>query len=213
MKNFLALDSRSHNFQKSIQKKQQQMSTIKLVSNEGTEFAIDYAHAKFSSTIKNIVDVTGNDDGTVSGAPITIPNITTETMGRVVTWLTTFAVAAPEPGAPEAPAQPAGSGSNDPKPDTTTPKNFNLLPPISDEKLAFLGEVDESLMNLLKAAHFLNLQDLTEAIAICFGKFVLGATRDEIRARFGVTEEYTPEELAKVKEANAWAMTSESLLA
>lgn len=68
----------------------------------------------------------------------------------------------------------------------------------------FLKVDDESLFNLILAANYLNLKPLLDLACKAVADEIKGKTPDEIRSRFNIKNDFTPEEEAEVQSENAW---------
>jgi len=68
----------------------------------------------------------------------------------------------------------------------------------------FLKVDDESLFSLILAANYLNLKPLLDLACKAVANEIKGKTPDEIRARFHIRNDFTPEEEEEVQKDNAW---------
>lgn len=66
-------------------------------------------------------------------------------------------------------------------------------------------EADEDLLALVVAANFLDVKPLLDAACQEVADRIKGKSPEDIRKIFGLENTYTPEEEAKVRQANAWA--------
>lgn len=64
---------------------------------------------------------------------------------------------------------------------------------------------DEDLLSLVVAANFLDIKTLLDTACQAVADRIKGKSPEEIRMVFGLENTYTPEEEAKVRQANAWA--------
>ena len=77
-----------------------------------------------------------------------------------------------------------------------------------DEKNAFDQEFvkvkDEELFNLILGANFLDIKSLLDLTCKTVADEIKGKTPEEIRIRFNIKNDFTPEEEEEVKRENAW---------
>ena len=69
---------------------------------------------------------------------------------------------------------------------------------------AFVKVDDEALFSLILAANYLNIKPLLDLVCKAVADEIKGKTPDEIRARFNIKNDFTPEEEAEVQKENAW---------
>ena len=63
---------------------------------------------------------------------------------------------------------------------------------------------DATLFNLILAANYLDIKDLLDLTCKAVADEVKGKTPEEIRTRFNIKNDFTPEEEEEVKRENAW---------
>ena len=68
----------------------------------------------------------------------------------------------------------------------------------------FLKVDDESLFGLILAANYLNVKPLLDLACKAVADEIKGKTPDEIRTRFHIRNDFTPEEEEQVQKENAW---------
>jgi S-phase kinase-associated protein 1 len=82
----------------------------------------------------------------------------------------------------------------------------NSLP--EDEKNVwdkdFVKVDDETLFNLILAANYLDIKSLLDLTCKTVADEIKGKTPEEIRIRFNIKNDFTPEEEEEVKRENAW---------
>ena len=68
------------------------------------------------------------------------------------------------------------------------------------------GEIEdhEMLFNLILAANYLDIKPLLDLTCAKVASMIQDKTPQEIRATFGISDDFTPEEEAKVRADNAW---------
>lgn len=66
------------------------------------------------------------------------------------------------------------------------------------------NNTDDELAELCTAANYLDNKPLLMLSCAQVASFIQGKTVEQIRERFGIPNDFTPEEEAKVREENAW---------
>jgi len=79
---------------------------------------------------------------------------------------------------------------------------------ISDWDQKFI-EIDQSLLiELIMAANYLNIKDLLDLTCAKVASMLKGKSPEQIREMFGIENDFTPEEEAKIREENKWCEES-----
>jgi len=68
----------------------------------------------------------------------------------------------------------------------------------------FVRVDDETLFNLILAANYLDIKSLLDLTCKTVADEIKGKTPEEIRVRFNIKNDFTPEEEEEVKRENAW---------
>ena len=68
----------------------------------------------------------------------------------------------------------------------------------------FVKVDDETLFNLILAANYLDIKALLDLTCKTVADEIKGKTPEEIRIRFNIKNDFTPEEEEEVKRENAW---------
>eukprot|EP00967_Tisochrysis_lutea_P073290 scaffold98086_cov31-Tisochrysis_lutea.AAC.1 len=68
----------------------------------------------------------------------------------------------------------------------------------------FVKVDDETLFNLILAANYLDIKSLLDLTCKTVADEIKGKTPEEIRTRFNIKNDFTPEEEEEVKRENAW---------
>jgi S-phase kinase-associated protein 1 len=157
------------------------MSVIKIFpsDNEETFVEVDEKVARMSQTVANMLDDIGAD------APITLHNITSKTLSKVLEYCEYHV--------------------NDPVESTDSDdENENKTKEISPWDKQFC-EIDQSnLFELILAANFLDIKPLLDVTCKTVANIIKGKTPEEIRKTFNIKNDFTPEEEEKVRKENEW---------
>jgi S-phase kinase-associated protein 1 len=68
----------------------------------------------------------------------------------------------------------------------------------------FVKVDDETLFNLILAANYLDIKSLLDLTCKTVADEIKGKTPEQIRVRFNIKNDFTPEEEEEVKRENAW---------
>ena len=184
---------------------------MKLKSKQEEIFEVEKEVACRSITVKNMVDDTGLD------APVPLPMVDSKILIKVIeyckyhhkaeqeslpedektVWDKDFVkVRSPHHGARPAPrvhrprvarAEPLSRAGS---------RLMTTLPSSQVD--------DETLFNLILAANYLDIKPLLDLTCKTVADEIKGKTPEEIRIRFNIKNDFTPEEEEEVKRENAW---------
>ena len=68
----------------------------------------------------------------------------------------------------------------------------------------FIDVSDEILFNMILAANYMDIKSLLDLTCKTVADEIKGKTPEEIRIRFNIKNDFTPEEEEEVKRENAW---------
>ncbi|CBK23709.2 uncharacterized protein [Blastocystis hominis] len=85
-------------------------------------------------------------------------------------------------------------------------KSSNMRDIVSEWDANFINISVEDLMDLIVAANFLLIQPLLEVACAKVASLIKGKSPEEIRTTFKIVSDFTPEEEAKIREENKWAI-------
>ena len=171
---------------------------MKLKSKQEEVFEVEKEVACRSITVKNMVDDTGLD------APVPLPMVDSKILIKVIEYCKYHHKAEQE------------SLPEDEK--TVWDKDFvkvrlpRRLPPrarvqrprLPTHRLPSSQVDDETLFNLILAANYLDIKPLLDLTCKTVADEIKGKTPEEIRIRFNIKNDFTPEEEEEVKRENAW---------
>ena len=193
---------------------------MKLKSKQEEVFEVEKEVACRSITVKNMVDDTGLD------APVPLPMVDSKILIKVIEYckyhhkaeqahassLPPSAAARPALGplvpAPASLAAPSISAFVPPSPPLMRRPLARQESLPEDEKTVwdkdFVKVDDETLFNLILAANYLDIKPLLDLTCKTVADEIKGKTPEEIRIRFNIKNDFTPEEEEEVKRENAW---------
>lgn len=149
---------------------------------EDESFTVDLEIAKQSVILKNMIEDIGAQEN------LNINNIKKDTMRRVIEFCKHYKES--KLPAIQKPLQSA-----------------NLSEAINEEwyvKFIDLDKVDD-IIEIVIAANFLDIDPLTELSCAKIASMIKGKSVEEIRKKFGIENDFTPEEEAQIREENKWA--------
>ncbi|KAF1327348.1 S-phase kinase-associated protein 1a, partial [Globisporangium splendens] len=158
---------------------------VKLVSMEGQSYEVDAAVASLSKLVSTLVSDDADEDD-VQEVPL--PNVKKHVLEKVVAFCEHHHV--------------------HPMKELEKPlKSNDLRDAVSDWYADFVEvkqEDQELLFELILAANYLDIKSLLDLACAKVATMIKGKTPEEIRATFGITEEFTPEEEQRIREENKW---------
>ena len=182
---------------------------MKLKSKQEEIFEVEKEVACRSITVKNMVDDTGLD------APVPLPMVDSKILIKVIEYCK-YHHKAEQESLPEdektvwdkdfVKVRLPHHGSR-PAPRVHRPRVARAEPffrPGSRQTLPFSQVDDETLFNLILAANYLDIKPLLDLTCKTVADEIKGKTPEEIRIRFNIKNDFTPEEEEEVKRENAW---------
>lgn len=152
--------------------------SIKLRSSDGIIFETSLEVAKCSDTIKTMLEDLGINESVNEVVPL--PKVTSKTLIKILEW------------------------ADHHKDDTEIiiTKNIDEL---SLWDLDFLKVDQETLFDIILAANFLDIKNLLDISCTAVANIMKGKTPEELRNTFNIKDDFTPEEMEKLKRENEFA--------
>ncbi|KAJ0254846.1 SKP1 component [Hirschfeldia incana] len=152
---------------------------ITLKSSDGESFEVEEAVARQSQTLANLIE----DNCTDGEIPIT--NVTSNILAKVVEYCKKHVVV---------------DGGDDSSSSSTSEEDLKKWD-------ADFMQVDQSTMfDLILAANYLNVASLLDLACQTVADMITACKgAEEIRAKFGIENDFTPEEEAEIAKATQWA--------
>ncbi|EPS38388.1 hypothetical protein H072_7896 [Dactylellina haptotyla CBS 200.50] len=159
------------------------MSTIKLLSSDNAELAVDKEVAERSILIKNMLEDVGGD---MSDQAIPIPNVNEAVLRKVIEWCEHHK---------SDPPPPADEDSDSRKKSTD----------IEEWDQKFMQVDQEMLFEIILAANYLDIKPLLDVGCKTVANMIKGKSPEEIRKTFNIQNDFTPEEEDQIRRENEWA--------
>jgi S-phase kinase-associated protein 1 len=164
-------------------------ATVKLVSKEGESFTVPLAVATMSELVKSMKDEDGDDDDDDDdddkATEIPLPNVKSEVLKKVIEF--------------------CEHHLQEPMTEIEKPlKSQNMADVVQKWYADFVDLEQVLLFELILAANYMDIKPLLDLTCATVASMIKGKTPEEIRATFNITNDFSPEEEAQVREENKW---------
>ncbi|ETK91698.1 hypothetical protein F441_04916 [Phytophthora nicotianae CJ01A1] len=156
---------------------------VKLVSMDGEAFEVEAKVAAMSKLVQTLVD---DEQEGEEVQEIPLPNVKSHVLAKVVEF--------------------CQHHKDTPMAEIQKPLKSNVLSESVDGWDAKFVEVTdhELLFELILAANYMDIKSLLDLSCAKVACMIKGKTPEDIRATFGITEEFTEEEQQRILEENKW---------
>ncbi|KAJ2625628.1 hypothetical protein GGI26_000428 [Coemansia sp. RSA 1358] len=151
------------------------MMTIRLQSNDGRLFAVDKETAFMSDLVKNSFEDLGP-----TTEPIPLPNVCGAVLAKVIEYCSYH--------------------KDDARVLSTVPGIVGSHTVVDAWDRRFTSVDDDMLLAVLVAADYLSIQPLVELGCTVIAKIIRNMSVEDIRARFGIVDDFTDDQRAQVRE-------------
>ncbi|KAK1942856.1 E3 ubiquitin ligase complex SCF subunit sconC [Phytophthora citrophthora] len=157
---------------------------VKLVSMDGEAFEVETSVAVLSELVKTLVADDQEEGDEIQEIPL--PNVKGHVLAKVVEF--------------------CRHHKDAPMTEIQKPlKSANLSECVDPWDAQFVGLEDQELLfELILAANYMDIKSLLDLSCAKVATMIKGKTPEEIRATFGITEEFTEEEQQRILEENKW---------
>ncbi|XP_065193747.1 S-phase kinase-associated protein 1-like [Sycon ciliatum] len=155
---------------------------LKLVSNDGEVFDVEVKVACQSKVLKAMLQDTGDiaDDD----EPVPLPPVNGATLRKVIEWCTHY------------------QNENLVEGEDLLDENERINIDSWDEE--FLKVDQGILVELIKAANYLDIKGLLDAACKTVANMIKGKTTEEIRKTFNMVGDFSSDEEEEIRKENAW---------
>jgi len=167
-------------------------ANVELISKEGDKFAVTTTVANMSELVKSMLvdkddddddDDDDNDKGKTTEIPL--PNVKSEVLKQVIEF--------------------CEHHLSEPMTEVEKPlKSQNMADVVQKWYADFVDLEQVLLFELILAANYMDIKPLLDLTCATVASMIKGKTPDEIRATFNITNDFSPEEEAQVREENKW---------
>mmetsp|Transcript_48652 Transcript_48652/g.72196 ORF Transcript_48652/g.72196 Transcript_48652/m.72196 type:complete len:169 (-) Transcript_48652:236-742(-) len=154
---------------------------INLVSKEGDTYEVQISVAKLSKLVETTIDDENDED--VQEIPL--PNVKATVLAKVIEFCTHY--------------------KEEPMTAIQTPLKSSKIEELVQKWYADFVKVEQVLLfELVTAANFMDIKPLLDLTCLAVAVMIKGKSADEIRKIFNISNDFTPEEEAAVREENKW---------
>lgn len=152
-----------------------------LMSQEGERFEVDKDVAQMSVLVKEMTEEDDEDDE----LEVPLPNVKSSVLRRVIAFCEHHV--------------------QEPMHDIEKPlKSSNMSEVVSEWDANFVKVEQDLLFELILAANYMDIKSLLDLTCAKVASMIKGKTPEQIRQTFNITNDFTPEEEAQVREENKW---------
>lgn len=156
------------------------------MSKEGDAYEVSFSVAKLSKLVEESVD---DDSESISDIPL--PNVKGVVLAKVIDYCQHYV--------------------EEPMNEIQTPLPSTKLDGIVQKWYCDYVKIENVLLfELVTAANYMNIQPLLDLTCLAVSIMIKGKSADEIRRIFNISNDFTPEEEAQVREENKWCEQASS---
>jgi len=158
--------------------------TVTLISKEGERFQVDASVAKMSKLVESTIDE--EEDDVEQSNDICLPNVKGSVLAKVIEYCEYY--------------------QTDKMTAISTPLKSSKIEDLVQPWYANYVKVEQVLLfELVTAANFMDIKPLLDLTCLAVSVFIKGKSPEELRRIFNLSNAFTPEEEAQVREENKWA--------
>jgi len=137
--------------------------------------------AKMSELVKTMID----DDSDEDVQEVPLPNVTASVLQKVIEFCTHY--------------------REDPMNEIQKPLKSSIMSEVVQQWYADFVNVEQPILfELILAANYMDIKPLLDLTCAAVASMIKGKTPQEIRETFNITNDFSPEEEAQVREENRW---------
>ena len=170
------------------------MNPLTIKTADNNSFKVEFDVARKSQTIRTMLeDLNIEEDGTVEKLlPLTNKEVTGDVFKKALVWME------------ENRGKPEPKEEDDE--DELKPKEYVNWDQLNEWEKNYVKMPVDEMFPLLITGNFLEIKGLVNLMVKAVALQIQGKSVEEIRETFHIADpKWTPEELAKLKEENAWA--------
>jgi len=153
------------------------------VSKEGQVYEVPVAVAKMSTLVATTIDDDADDEDEVREIPL--PNVKDTVLSKVIEYCTHY--------------------KEEPMTAIQTPLKSSKIEDLVQPWYANFVKVDQALLfELVTAANFMDIKPLLDLTCLAVSVLIKGKQASELRQIFNISNDFSPEEEAQVREENKW---------
>ena len=153
------------------------------MSKEGEVHEVPVEVAKMSTLVATTIDDDADDEDEVREIPL--PNVKDTVLIKVIEYCTHY--------------------KEEPMTSIQTPLKSSKIEELVQPWYAKFVQVEQTLLfELVTAANFMDIKPLLDLTCLAVSVLIKGKQASELRAIFNISNDFTPEEEAQVREENKW---------
>jgi S-phase kinase-associated protein 1 len=152
------------------------------MSKEGEAFSVAANIATMSELVKSMIEEEDDDENTPE---IPLPNVKSTVLKKVIDFCSHY--------------------QTEPMNEIEKPLKSATMSQVVQPWYAEYVNVDQAvLFELILAANYMDIKPLLDLTCATVASMIKGKTPEEIRKTFNITNDFSPEEEAQVREENKW---------
>mmetsp|Transcript_19900 Transcript_19900/g.37733 ORF Transcript_19900/g.37733 Transcript_19900/m.37733 type:complete len:168 (-) Transcript_19900:206-709(-) len=156
---------------------------VKLVSKDGDSFKVPLGVAKMSELVKSMMDEDAEDDS--KDIEIPLPNVKSQVLQKVIEF--------------------CEHHLEDAMTEIEKPLKSQVMADVVQKWYADFVDLEQVLLfELILAANYMDIKPLLDLTCATVASMIKGKSPEEIRSTFNITNDFSPEEEAQVREENKW---------
>ncbi|CAB9514571.1 phase kinase-associated protein 1 [Seminavis robusta] len=157
-------------------------ATVKLISAEGDASPVPLAVAKMSELVKSMMDEDAEEEDIKE---IPLPNVKSQVLHKVIEF--------------------CEHHLQEPMNEIEKPLKSNAMSDVVQKWYAEFVDIEQVLLfELILAANYMDIKPLLDLTCATVASMIKGKTPEDIRTTFNITNDFSPEEEAQVREENKW---------
>ncbi|ETW09084.1 hypothetical protein H310_01543 [Aphanomyces invadans] len=154
---------------------------VNLVSQDGDSFEVSREVAVMSELVRTMIADEQDDEA----QEIPLPNVKSTVLSKVIEF--------------------CSHHHNNPMPEIEKPlRSGDMHDVVSEWDATFVDIEQDLLFELILAANYMDIKSLLDLACAKVASMIKGKTPQEIRETFNITNDFTPEEEAQIREENKW---------
>lgn len=154
------------------------------MSKEGDAFPVPSDVAKMSNLVRTMIDEEEEEEEE-NTPEIPLPNVKAAVLKKVIEFCTHY--------------------TSEPMDEIEKPLKSSTMSQVVQQWYADYVNVDQALLfELILAANYMDIKPLLDLTCATVASMIKGKTPEEIRRTFNITNDFSPEEEAQVREENKW---------
>jgi S-phase kinase-associated protein 1 len=158
-------------------------ATVNLISKDGVSFLVPSAVARMSELVESMLNDDDDDDERAIEIPLS--NVKSQVLHKVIEF--------------------CEHHLEQPMTEIEKPLKSQVMADVVQKWYADFVELEQVLLfELILAANYMDIKPLLDLTCATVASMIKGKSPDDIRATFNITNDFSPEEEAQVRDENRW---------